>query len=39
MSSTEAERIMKAAGRVITDPDTLIELAQLLEKAVQKGAA
>ena len=35
MTMKEAEKIMKAAGKVISNPNTLIELAQLLEKAVK----
>ena len=34
MTMKEAEKIMKAAVKVISNTDTLLELAQLLEKAV-----
>jgi hypothetical protein len=36
MTKKEAEAIMKAASRVISNVDTMMELALLLEKAVKK---
>lgn len=37
MSRKEAEAIMKAAGKAISNPNTLIELAQMLEKALKEA--
>lgn len=37
MTQQEAEAIMKAAGGVVHNPATMIELSQLLSAAVAKG--